>query len=128
MDFSYPKKDKLKSKKLIEKLFKEGKNISNYPIKLVYLKAHLPQDIEIQAGVTVSKKNFKTAIKRNRIKRLLRESYRMNKHVVFNNKEGSFAFMFLYIGKEMPQYHMVEESMKKILQKFIIQIGDEKNN
>ena len=128
MDFSYPKKDKLKSKKLIEKLFKEGKNISNYPIKLVYLKAHLPQDIEIQAGVTVSKKNFKTAVKRNRIKRLLRESYRLNKHVVFNNMEGSFAFMFLYIGKEMPQYHMVEESMKKILQKFIIQIGDEKNN
>ncbi len=128
MDFAYPKKEKLKSKKLIEKLFKEGKVISNYPIKLVYLKTLLPKDIKFQAGVTVSKKNFKTAVKRNRIKRLLRESYRFNKHVVFNNMEGNFAFMFLYIGKEMPQYHKVDESMKKILQKFIIQIGDEKNN
>src|SRR3546814_639215 len=110
MDFSFPKKEKLKRKKILEQLFKEGKGISNYPVKLIYLATALPEDVRFQAGVAVSKRNFKKAVQRNRIKRLLRESYRLNKHLLFNNIEGSFAFLFLYIGKEMPEHHQVEAS------------------
>ena len=119
MDFSFPKKEKLKRKKLIEQLFAGGKGLNNYPVKLIYLRTELPEDVQFQAGVTVSKRSFKKAVQRNRIKRLLRESYRLNKHLVFNNIEGNFAFLFLYIGKEMPEYEQVEARMKAVLHKFV---------
>lgn len=125
MRFTFPKKEKLKSKKLIEQLFVKGKSISSYPIKLIYLKVELPLDVPIQAGVTVPKKNFKSAVKRNRIKRLLRESYRLNKAAVFNNREGTFAFLFLYLGKEMPTSQQVEAQMKSVLEKFNKKISHE---
>jgi len=58
MGLSFPRKEKLKSKKLIEQLFAKGNSVSNYPIKLIYLKTELPFDVPIQAGVTVPKKKF----------------------------------------------------------------------
>ena len=122
----FPKKEKLKSKKLIEKLFKEGKTLTSFPYKLIYLKVEVPVDAKLITGVAVPKKNFKSAVKRNRIKRLLRESYRLNKHLVFNNSEGNFAFLILYLGKEMPTYPEVEKGMQKILQKFLKKIDDAK--
>jgi len=125
MRFSFPRKEKLKSKKLIDQLFVEGKSVSNYPIKLIYLKTELPFEVPIQAGVTVPKKNFKSAVKRNRIKRLMRESYRLNKGLVFNNSKGTFAFLFLYLGKEMPDYKLVEENLKAALHKFKKKIDNE---
>ncbi len=119
MDFSYPKNQKLKSRKLIDLLFAQGKSVSNYPIKLIYLKTELPEAVKIQAGVAVPKKNFKSAVKRNRIKRLLREAYRLNNHSVFNNSEATFAFLFLYLGKEMPGFVEIEQNMQRVLLKFL---------
>ena len=125
---SFPKEEKLKSRKLIEKLFEEGKSVSKYPLKLIYLEADLPKEVSIQAGVTVPKRKFKKAVDRNQIKRLLRESYRLHKPLLFNNIEGNFAFLFLYLGKEIPSYETVETNMIQILQKFIRQINDGKNS
>lgn len=120
MDFKFPKKEKLKSKKLIESLFTEGKAVSKYPFKLVYLKTEFAEEVKIQAGVSVPKRNFKRAVDRNRIKRLMRESYRLNKHLIFNNIEVSYAFMFLYLGKDIPKnYDELNKSMMKLMQKFI---------
>ena len=118
-DFTFPKKEKLKSKKLIEKLFAEGKPVSAFPIKLIYLPTDFIEDTRIKTGVAVPKKNFKSAVKRNRIKRLMRESYRLNKHLVFNNSEGSFAFLFLYLGREMPSQSNVEKAMKDVMKRFL---------
>ena len=126
MDFSFPKKEKLKRKKLFEQLFAEGKGISDYPVKLIYFRTTLPEEVRFQTGVAVSKRNFKKAVQRNRIKRLLREGYRLNKHLLFNNIEGNFAFLFIYIGKEMPQYHQVEASMKAIFHKLVEKNGTAK--
>jgi ribonuclease P protein component len=118
MALTFPRKEKLKSKKLIDQLFIEGQGVSSYPIKLLYLKTELPFDVAIQTGVTVPKKNFKSAVKRNRIKRLLRESYRLNKDQIFNNSEGGFAFLFIYLGKKMPEYQEIDENIKTVLHKF----------
>lgn len=122
---TFPKKEKLKSKKLFDRLFAEGKAIKAHNVKLFYLRTELPVAVPFQVGVTVPKKNFRSAVKRNRIKRLLREGYRLNKHAIFNNSEDSFAFLFLYLGKEMPDYQATESSIKEILQKFLKQTNDE---
>jgi len=125
MSSKFPKKEKLKSEILIRSIFEEGKSITSYPLKLIYLEIKDPTRAKIQCGVTVPKRNFKSAVKRNRIKRLLRESYRLNKEQIFNNIEGSFAFLFLYIGKEMPGYEEVEKQMRVILQKFLKKVTNE---
>ena len=125
MQFSFSKKEKLKSKKLIEKLFVEGKSVSSFPIKLIYIKTELPTDVSFQTGVTVPKKNFKSAVKRNRIKRLLREGYRLNKAVTLNNSKDAFAFLFLYLGKDMPNYDKVNKHVALVLHKFKKKIDDE---
>ncbi|WP_209401287.1 ribonuclease P protein component [Pseudozobellia sp. WGM2] len=119
MDFKFSKKEKLKSKKLIDQLFAEGKSVTAFPLKLIYLRSQLPENVQVQAGVAVPKKNIKSAVNRNRIKRLMRENYRLNKHQVFNNSEGSFAFLFLYLGKKMPSFTEIESAMGKTLSKFL---------
>ena len=128
MDFSYPRNEKLKGKKLIDALFAEGKSVSRYPIKLFYLRRELPEKTAYQAGVAVPKRNFKLAVARNRVKRLLREAYRLNKHQVFNNSMGSYAFLFLYLGKEMPTYDSVEKAMLEVLKAFSKKIDSSKTS
>lgn len=125
MSSKFPKKEKLKSEILIRRVFEDGKSISSYPLKLIYLPINGHSEAKIQCGVTAPKRNFKSAVKRNRIKRLLRESYRLNKEKIFNNIEGSFAFLFLYLGKEMPEYEDVEKHMKIILKQFLIKVSNE---
>ncbi len=112
-------KEKLKSKTEIELLFSEGKSISRHPVRLIYRKATLQKDITILTAVSVSKRNFKKAVDRNRIKRLLRESYRKNKYLVLHNTTHQFTFMFLYTGKKIPDYELIASKMKEIIQKFI---------
>jgi len=114
------KEERLKSKKEIELLFSEGKSISKYPIRLVYRKSSFENDINLRTGVSVSKRSFKKAVDRNFIKRLLRESYRKNKYLVPNTTH-QFTFMFIYSGKEIPAYSLIESKMKGILQNFVKQ-------
>ena len=119
MTFTFPKKEKLKSKKLIDKLFVTGKSISYSSLKLVYLAADFEDASKIKTGVIAPKNKFKKAVDRNRVKRILREAYRLNKHAVFNNIEGSFAFMILYLGNDIPSFNEVDEKMRGLLKKFL---------
>lgn len=117
--YKYRKKDKLKSKKLIEQLFTEGKAITAYPLRLVYIKTEFDDNSTIKTGVSVSKRLHKTAVARNRIKRLLREAYRLNKPLYFNNSSASYAFMILYLSKDGTTFDTVNSSTKRLFQKFI---------
>lgn len=125
--FSFPKTEKLKSKKLIEKLFTEGKGITYFPLKLIYVQHSTETDVLFKTGVTVPKRKFKKAVHRNRIKRLLREAYRLNKHIIFNNIEENYALLILYLGNEMPQYGQIEKSMVGALTKLQKRINDEES-
>lgn len=118
MSFTYPKKEKLKSKKLIDQLFTEGKSVSAFPLRLVYLGTTFDDAVMAKTGVSVSKRNFKTAVARNHIKRLLREAYRLNKGQYFNNLTTPHAFMILYIGKEKPTFAQIENRMNQLFAKF----------
>tara|TARA_R110001592_G_scaffold170819_9_gene408722 strand:- start:7997 stop:8374 length:378 start_codon:yes stop_codon:yes gene_type:complete len=118
LKLTFSKKEKLKSKTLIEQLFTEGKSVSAYPLRLVYMPADLKDDALFKTGVSVSKRNFKRAVDRNRIKRLMRESFRLHKHDYINNMSVPYAFMILYIGKEKPSFDQVESKMTLLFEKF----------
>ncbi|WP_179337474.1 ribonuclease P protein component [Winogradskyella ludwigii] len=119
MNFKYSKKDKLKSKKLIEQLFTEGKAVTAYPLKLVYLKTEFKDGSQLKTGVSVSKRLHKTAVSRNKIKRLLREAYRLNKPLYFNNSSESYTFMILYLSKDGTTFDKLDHRMKLLFKKFL---------
>lgn len=119
MRFTYNKAEKLKSKKLIDQLFSEGTSVSAFPLRLVYLKTDFKDEAPIKAGVSVSKRYFKNAVDRNRIKRLMREAYRLNKPQLFNKITTRYAFMILYIGKEGTDFDTLNTSMVKLLSNFL---------
>ncbi len=118
MKFTFSNHEKLKSKTLIEKLFTEGDSVSSFPLRLVYLPATFDSDTLFKTGVSVSKRNFKKAVDRNRIKRLLRESFRLHKSMYISNKSISYAFMILYIGKDVPTLTQIETKMAQLFEKF----------
>lgn len=123
MNQGFPKEEKLKSKKCLDLLFSEGNSVSKFPLKLIYIATVLPNDVPVQAGVSATKRRFKKAVTRNRIKRLMREAYRLHKNEVFNRISTSYAFMFLYIGKQEPTFKEIEASMIGLLQKFTEKIA-----
>jgi ribonuclease P protein component len=126
MKATYSKIEKLKSKILIEKLFDEGKSVKIFPLRLIFLETEFNQPIKIKCGVSVGKRNFKNAVDRNRVKRLIREAYRLNKSAYFNNISTQYAFMILYIGNEKPTFEQTDKSMRKLLEKFVEGVSEEK--
>ena len=115
MSLRFPKSEKLKSQKTIELLFEEGKSVSKFPIKLFYISSKNSE--KTKAGFTVPKKSFKKAVDRNRIKRQVREAYRLQKHLLKLDNGVEFALFFLYIGKEKLPYAKIEAAMKSLLKK-----------
>lgn len=112
---------KLKSKKRIGQLFDEAESVKAFPLLLIY-KTDESLETPFQVGFSVSKRNFKKAVDRNRIKRLLREYFRKNKYLFTLAEEKQFLFMFIFIGKTMPSYQDVEKAMQKIARKFTSKI------
>lgn len=119
MQFSYPKNEKLKSHKTIDRLFSEGKSVSKYPLRLVYVEnTDINNTEKLIMGVSVSKKYFKRAVDRNYFKRVLRECYRLNQNVLKENSSKSYAMMFFYQTKEKLSYQEIEEKTIQLFQKF----------
>ena len=120
MSFRFPKTEKLKSSKTIEKLFSEGKSFTKFPLKLIFI----PQELEkpTQASFAVPKRSFKSAVDRNRIKRQLREAYRMHKPLILTNNGKEFALLFLHFSKDKPKYAELEKSVVSLLKKFRAEI------
>ncbi|SHG82571.1 ribonuclease P protein component [Winogradskyella jejuensis] len=121
MKFGYSKKDKLKSKKLIEELFSEGKAVTVFPLRLVYLENNFEDGSILKTGVSVSKRQHKNAVDRNAIKRLMREAYRLNKPKYFNKSSTSYTFMILYISKDKITFESMDSKMKLLFEKFLKQ-------
>jgi ribonuclease P protein component len=119
MQFTYPKHEKLKSKTTIDLLFSDGNSVSKFPLRLVYVENKEENAELIKMGVSVSKKYFKKAVDRNYYKRVLRETYRLNKHLLIDNLEKPYAFMFFYQTKERLSYQEIEEKTIQLFQKFI---------
>ena len=95
--------------------------MSVFPIKVLY---DFVENVEapLQAGVTASSRHFKKAVQRNRVKRLLREAYRLQKPMLQNllsTQPRSLVLFFIYIGKELPVFAEMHQKMGVILQKLV---------
>lgn len=122
MAHTYPKFEKLKSRNTIDALFSAGKSVSKYPLRLVYVEQDFTDNGTIKLGVSVSKKYFKKAVDRNYFKRLLRESYRLNKTHLTANLEQPYAFMLLYQSKDKLSFHEIQLKTIQVFEKFHAQI------
>jgi len=120
--FTLHKEERLCSQKLIEELFTSGESFLSYPLKVVFLKNDLPQTYPVLASFTVSKRNFKRAVKRNLLKRRIREAYRLNKPVFYQEiaaKQLHLAIMFVYIGKDLVEFPVIEKAMISAFKKLL---------
>jgi ribonuclease P protein component len=127
MNFSYPKNERLKSKTTIGLLFSEGKSVSKYPLRLVYREAEENSEEKIKIGVSVSKKYFKKAVDRNYFKRVLRETYRLNKHLLWENVQQPYSLMFFYQTKDRLTYEEINTKTVQLFEKFLQQINKAKD-
>ena len=124
VDFNYPKNQKLKSRKTIDLLFTKGKSVSKFPLRLVYTPIE-NCDEKLKFGVSVSKKHFKNAVDRNYFKRVLRECYRLNKHLILDNLDKKYAIMFFYQTQERLSYAEINEKTILLFKKFVAAINSE---
>lgn len=125
--FTFKKGERLCSKKIIDKLFLKGESFLSFPFKIVYLKIDRPSTFPVLAGFSVGKRNFKKAVQRNLIKRKMREAYRLNKQNLYNETgENQLAVFFIFIGKTIPEYAVVEAGIKKGIKKLILAVSDKK--
>ena len=118
---TYPKEEKLKSRTIIGQMFTEGKSVAKYPLRLVYLPMEADEGGIMKMGVSVSKKHFKKAVDRNYYKRLLREAYRLNKHLLIDRLDKPYAFMFFYQTKDRLSFAEVNAKTIELFEKFATQ-------
>lgn len=119
------KAERLCSKIQIEKLFAGGaKSFSVYPLRVVFMPTEKMEDADALASILISvpKKRFKRAVKRNRVKRQIREAYRKNKHELLHfldEKTEGMAIAFIYLSDELVLTDEIERKMKVLLARII---------
>jgi ribonuclease P protein component len=127
--YTLGKTERLKSRKIIEQLFKEGKSFSSFPFRVLYLTVNKDaaaqqkqphQTTPLQCGFGVSTRHFKKAVHRNRVKRLLREAWRLQKselQQLLEVQQKQLAVFVIYTANELPLYPLVYEKTGGILKR-----------
>lgn len=115
---TFRKEERLCSKKRIERLFGSGsRSLSAYPLRAVY-QLEEREGMPVEVLISVSKRHFKHAVDRNRIKRLIREAYRTQKHPLWQALgDRRMALAFLWSSNEQLPYAEVERKVKNLIQR-----------
>lgn len=114
------KTERLNSRILIEQLFAGGnKSLPAYPLRIVYMPVENDNLPIVSLLISVPKKRFKRAVKRNRVKRQVREAYRLHKTLLTDKLEATgqkVVLAFIWLDNELHSSAVVEEKVKKLLQ------------
>ncbi|MFO0415477.1 MAG: ribonuclease P protein component [Bacteroidota bacterium] len=126
--YTLGRQERLKSRKKIELLFRDGKVMNLYPFRVSYL---LTEEKNLQIGVGAGKRYFKKAVHRNKIKRLLREAWRLQKNELLeitNEQQKGLDVFIVYVGKELPSFSEISTQVKQVIDRLISFINKEGNN
>lgn len=125
--YHFPKAEKLCAKRIIEAIYDKGFKLKQYPFILNYLEVE--RDVEmafpVQIATAVPKRRIKLAVKRNRIKRQIREAYRLNKQDLLKEvikQDKKLALFLIYIGKEKEPFDIIEKKLILLLNTLTEQI------
>lgn len=120
-EHAHSREERLKSRTQIEQLFASGSSIKKYPLLLVWKESSHATGNVLQTGFTVSKRNFKHAVDRNRIKRQMFEVFRCHKHTLTSQLQTlnkHVDIMWIYTGRELPDFTELESKILFLLDRF----------
>jgi ribonuclease P protein component len=116
--FTLSKEERLSWKRHIDVLFEKGESFISFPLRVVYLPAIEQMPSTVSMLVSIPKKRFKRAVKRNLLKRQVREAFRLDKYKLVEPLEAENKQMmvaFLYVDKEVHSFNSIEKAMSKAL-------------
>ncbi|WP_316794621.1 ribonuclease P protein component [Pedobacter frigoris] len=123
---TFNKEERLCSRKLIDLLFKNGSSFLLYPYRVSYLLTATSHQFPVQVVINVSKKRFKKAVDRNRIKRLTREAYRLQKqeylYALIPESEKLLLLSIQFIGKKIYDYPFFEKKLSGVFKKLTAEL------
>lgn len=126
ISYTLGKAEKLCSEKIITGLFQPGFFVSAYPLRINIAYNVLPATgVQAQVVFSVSKRRFKHATDRNRVKRLMREVYRLNKHSILHaleERKMNAALALIYTGDKLPEFAALQVAFSRCTDKLIQQI------
>ena len=113
-NFSFPKSSRLKSSLLIKDIVRQRDAVFSFPIKCFYSIENVEGPVMPKVAFLVSKKRFRHAVDRNRVKRLLRESYRLYNQELSVPENLALNLCWMFVGSELPTYRQVETAARQI--------------
>ncbi len=125
----FTKDERVTGEKRIETLFTRGCSFMAYPFRVVFLETAHPHTRPLSVLISIPKKRLRSAVDRNRMKRLAREAYRLNKHLfdgVLSGEKAHIDVAFIYVKDALSEFAEVEKGMRKALSTLKVQIGREK--
>lgn len=128
--YTFKKEERLTGEKRIENLFAQGRSFISYPLRVVFLETPSDSGFSVSILISIPKKRIKLAVKRNRLKRLVREAYRLNKtffDTALLQENHRLEVAFIYVKDELTNYAAIEKAVVKALENITQQLTNREN-